>query len=169
MSKIRIKGDTSGYVDLETSATGNNLSVIGNSVHIPGHIIQVVNGLLTASVSNNTASYVDTGLTATITPKFATSKILVTVNLLGVENNTASEGTHVKLVRGSTDLSEFGKYMGYTRTYMTNHPSIIYLDSPSNTSATTYKVQFKRGQGSGTSNVGANTCTSSMTLMEIAQ
>ena len=31
MSKIRIKGDTSGYVDLETSATGSNLSVTGNT------------------------------------------------------------------------------------------------------------------------------------------
>ena len=88
---------------------------------------------------------------------------------MGVENNTASEGTHVKLVRGSTDLSEFGKYMGYVRTYVTNHPSISFLDSPSTTSATTYKVQFKLGQGSGTSNIGANSSISSMTLMEIAQ
>ncbi len=31
MSKIRIKGDTSGYVDLETSATGSNLSIGGNT------------------------------------------------------------------------------------------------------------------------------------------
>ena len=30
MSKIRIKGDTSGHVDLETSATGSNLSVSSN-------------------------------------------------------------------------------------------------------------------------------------------
>ena len=169
MSKIRIKGDTSGYVDLETSATGSNLSVTGNSVHIPGHVMQVVNGLLPTGASNNTASYVDTGLTATITPKFATSKILIMVNILAVENNTAQEGTHVKLMRGSTDLSEFGKYMGYTRTYMTNHPSFNYLDNPSTTSATTYKVQFKRGQGSGIAYIGANSCTSSITLMEIAQ
>ena len=31
MSKIRIKGDTSGHVDLETSATGSNLSIGGNT------------------------------------------------------------------------------------------------------------------------------------------
>ena len=31
MSKIRIKGDTSGHVDLETSATGSNLSISGNT------------------------------------------------------------------------------------------------------------------------------------------
>lgn len=31
MSKIRIKGDTSGHVDLETSATGSNLSISSNT------------------------------------------------------------------------------------------------------------------------------------------
>ena len=141
----------------------------GSVVHAAGHIIQVVNGLLTTGASNNTASYVDSGLTATITPKFATSKILVIVTIMAVENNTATEGTHVKLVRGSTDLSEWGKFMGYVRTYVSNHPSLNYLDSPATTSATTYKVQFKRGQGSGISYIGSNSSTSSMTLMEIAQ
>ena len=153
-----------------SGANANKLLVgSGHTLHAAGHIIQVVNGVLTAGAANSTTSYVDTGLTATITPKFATSKILVVTTIMGVENNTASEGTHVKLVRGSTDLSEFGKYMGYVRTYVTNHPSISFLDSPSTTSATTYKVQFKLGQGSGTSNIGANSSISSMTLMEIAQ
>ena len=141
----------------------------GSVVHAAGHIIQVVNGLLTTGASNNTASFVDTGLTATITPKFATSKILVICNVMSVENNTASEGTHVKLVRDSTDLSEWARFIGYVRTYMNSHPSITYLDSPATTSATTYKVQFKRGQGSGIAYIGANSSTSSMTLMEIAQ
>ena len=141
----------------------------GSVVHAAGHVLQVVNGLLTTGIANATASYVDTGLTATITPKFANSKILVICNIMSVENNTASEGTHVKLVRGSTDLSEWARFIGYVRTYMNSHPSITYLDSPATTSATTYKVQFKRGQGSGISYIGANSSTSSMTLMEIAQ
>ena len=141
----------------------------GSVVHAAGHVIQVVNGLLTTGIANNTASYIDSGFTDTNTPKFNTSKILVFVNLMSMENNTAVEGIHVKLVRASTDLSEWGKFMGYTRTYMTNHPSINYLDSPSTTSATVYKVQFKRSQGSGIANLGANGATSSMTLMEIAQ
>ena len=61
---------------------------------------------------------------------------------MSVENNTATEGITVKLVRGSTDLSQWGQWMGYTRTYMNAHPS-LHLDSPATTSATTYKVQFK--------------------------
>ena len=93
MSKIRIKGDTSGFVDLETSATGNNLSVIGNAlkvdtinektagngVYIPGHVIQVVQGSTNTSASGDTTTYTDTNLSATITPKSASSKILIKV------------------------------------------------------------------------------------------
>jgi|TARA_B100000035_G_scaffold132979_1_gene113064 hypothetical protein len=159
--------------NLKGLSSGSNANKIivpsGQELHAAGHVIQVVNGLLTTGASNNTASFVDSGLTATITPKFATSKILVAVTIMSVENNTATEGTHVKLVRGSTDLSQWGQWMGYTRTYMNAHPSLTYLDSPATTSATTYKVQFKRGQGSGISYIGANSSTSSMTLMEIAQ
>ena len=158
---------------LQAPTSGANANTIlvpsGQTVHAAGSVIQVVNGLLPTGVANATASYVDTGLTATITPKFATSKILVICNIMSVENNTASEGTHVKLVRGSTDLSEWARFIGYVRTYMNSHPSITYLDSPATTSATTYKVQFKRGQGSGQTNVNANASTSSISLMEIAQ
>ena len=154
------------------SSGGNANKIIvpsGQTLTAPGHVIQVVNGFRTTTSSNNSASYADSGLAVTITPKFASSKILVLVNIMSVENNTASEGTHVKLVRGSTDLSEWGRFMGYTRTYMNAHPSLNYLDSPATTSATTYKVQFKRGQGGGQTNINANASTSSMTLMEIAQ
>ena len=36
-----------------------NEKTTGNGVAIPGHVIQVVNGLLTTGAENNTASYVD--------------------------------------------------------------------------------------------------------------
>ena len=146
-----------------------NEKTSGNGVHIAGHVIQVVNGSLATGVTNATTTYADTGVTATITPKFATSKILVNVSIMGVENAVASSGVFLKLLRGSTDLSEWAKYVGYTRTFMSQHPNTSYLDSPSTTSATVYKVQFKRSSGSGTSNVNSNSSTSSMTLMEIAQ
>ena len=42
-----------------------------SSFHAAGHIIQVVT--LTTGVTNATTTYADTGVTATITPKFATS------------------------------------------------------------------------------------------------
>jgi hypothetical protein len=52
-----------------------------------GSVLQVVNATYATQVSNSTSTYADTGLTATITPKFATSKILVLVNQNGIQRN----------------------------------------------------------------------------------
>ena len=158
------------------SSGGNANKIIvpsGQELHAVGHVIQVVNGSLATVVTNATATYADTGVTATITPKFATSKILVNVHIMGVENQIATSGVFLKLLRVSggvtTDLSEWAKYVGYTRTFMSQHPNTSYLDSPSTTSATVYKVQMRRGAGSGNAYINANSCTSTITLMEIAQ
>tara|TARA_B100000212_G_C27230000_1_gene471172 strand:+ start:159 stop:659 length:501 start_codon:yes stop_codon:yes gene_type:complete len=158
---------------LQAPTSGANANTIlvpsGQTVHAAGSVVQVVNGSLTTGVTNATTTYADTGVTATITPKFATSKILVNVNIMGVENAVISSGVFLKLLRGSTDLSEWAKYVGYAGPYYSNHPNTSYLDSPSTTSATVYKVQMKRGGGSGNAYINANSCTSTITLMEIAQ
>ena len=44
-----------------------------------GTVVQVVNAALTTYVSTTSSTFTDTGITATITPKFATSKILVLI------------------------------------------------------------------------------------------
>jgi len=162
---------------LQAPTSGANANTIlvpsGQTVHSAGSVIQVVNGSLATGITNATTTYADTGVTATITPKFATSKILVNVHIMGVENQIATSGTSLKLLRvlGAvvTDLSEWAKYVGYASANNTNHPNISYLDSPSTTSATVYKVQMKRTAGSGNAYVNANSCISTITLMEIAQ
>ena len=45
-----------------------------------GHIIQTVNTSFTTEVTENGSSFVDTGLSLAITPKFSTSKVLVLVH-----------------------------------------------------------------------------------------
>jgi len=49
-----------------------------------GSVLQVVNATYATSTSNNTGTYADTGLTASITPTSASSKILVLANQNGV-------------------------------------------------------------------------------------
>ena len=61
MSKIRIKGDTSGFVDLEASATGSNLSIGGNTTvtgttAITGATTIAGPGLYEALVVENTST-----------------------------------------------------------------------------------------------------------------
>ena len=61
-----------------------NEKTSGNGVAIPGHVIQVVSNTYATETASGSSSYTDTGLAATITPKFATSKILVLCNMCAV-------------------------------------------------------------------------------------
>ena len=138
-----------------------------------GKILQVVNAVLTtASVSSVSSTLADTGLTATITPLFSTSKILVLVDMGGCDKTGAN--TYMKLVlnRGATGIYNMESQAGYNTVTTENSfgaCSCNYLDSPATTSATTYKVQFSNVTATGTVyvNVGSGS-NSSITLMEIA-
>jgi len=137
-----------------------------------GVVLQVVNATYQTSVSNSTTTYADTGLTATITPKFSTSKILVLVNQ-STYKSTGNTGNSInlKLFRNSTDLGRLVYIQGYTNTLLELYSVIPtqFLDSPATTSATTYKTQFSNLVASAFVSVQADSLgLSSITLMEIA-
>jgi hypothetical protein len=134
-----------------------------------GKLLQVVNADTNSAVTSSSTTYVDTGLTASITPSSTSSKILVTVHQ-SYNIPTSGNGMGIKLVRGSTDLRTHGSYVGYTAAggeVITGHFSISYLDSPSTTSSTTYKTQFARLTGSSSASVNNFSIYSYITLMEI--
>ena len=140
-----------------------------------GSVIQVVNATTSTNVTSSTSTYVDTTLTATITPQFSTSKILVLVNQNGVgRNGTAvSEDMKIKLVRNGVDIAGMYQYAMYTGTSLPFRGatySLSYLDSPATTSATTYKTQFAAAENAGTVQVqqDAGNSLSTIILMEIA-
>jgi hypothetical protein len=113
-----------------------------------GTVLQVVNATYSTETGNSTTTYADTGLTVSITPTSSTSKILVLVSQAGVgkSNDNSSNGCTVNLLRGSTQLIEFVIGGGRTVSAAYNlglNATACYLDSPSTTSATTYKTQFK--------------------------
>ena len=135
-----------------------------------GSVLQVVQGTTATAVTNSTSTYADTGLTASITPKFSTSKILVTVSHNGVykQNNTY---VAIQLLRGaSVIVSAFEAQGGYnnTATNASSSSSISYLDSPATTSSTAYKTQFSSGSNIAAANINSSNSTSTITLMEIA-
>lgn len=134
-----------------------------------GQVLQVVNAKTSTGVTNNSSSvYADTGITATITPKFATSKILVLVSQNGINCDTASRGTNVILLRNGSAISNPAMFFGYGQPQSVISASISYLDSPATTSALTYKTQFKLGTSTGIAYVQDNASESTITLMEIA-
>jgi len=167
------------------------LPIDGAPTNGGGGIIQVVSTTKTTAFTSSSTSYVDiTGLSATITPKFNTSKIYMTVDL-----NSSSDVRYAgfRFVRGSTPIAvgtdNTGSQEALTMTTGSNNAitydnlilrnqSMSILDSPATTSATTYKVQGKVTYSTG--NFYINRCVydtdqtyimraaSTITLMEIS-
>ena len=134
-----------------------------------GGIIQVVSTTKTDNFTTTSSSFTDiTGFSATITPSSNASKILV---LFGVFASNSSTGSRffVRMLRG-TDAIAIGDQRG-NRTRVTGTSETAggggnmkcfsgnHLDSPSTTSATTYKFQFSCPDG-GTTQLNASNADS---------
>ena len=161
--------DTLYYQCQVHSAMNGTINVIDKIV--PGHIIQVVNATQSNSVSTTSTTYVDSGLTATITPSSTSSKILVQANVPDAHNGATVSLLYLNVVRGTTQLIEFVKHGDHLsgQSLVTYGGSTSYLDSPVTTSATIYKVQYKVHTNGGSQNLFLNGSTGTITLMEIAQ
>jgi hypothetical protein len=110
-----------------------------------GKLLQVVFADNTTYGNMASATFADTGLTATITPTLSTSKILVFVNQNGIGKNNSNSQTSVRLqiVRGA-ETYIITNNAAYTNATADNLISVagMWLDSPATTSATTYKTQY---------------------------
>ena len=158
----KIKVDTletangSGTIALSNQLSGMttaSLPALGSAQMPAGSVIQVTQGMTNSAVTTSSTTHVDTGLSASITPTSTSSTILVTVTqLLNASNNARSSGTDIRLLRGSTLILDDGNGSGYGSFYRDINISGItnidtgavvafsYIDSPSTTSATTYKT-----------------------------
>lgn len=136
------------------------------NVHIPGSMVQILEAEYATQTSVTATSYFDLGLSVTITPKFATSKIFVITNVHCYINGTGF--LSVKVVRGSTDVVESLRPISYTDNSSTI-VALTKLDSPATTSATTYKIQVKAISPSNDPRVNDGGGPSRITVMEIAQ
>ena len=156
-------------IDGTSGLTFNNATTQNSG----GKVIQVVNATTTTTVSNSTQTYADTGITATITPLFSTSKILALINI-GQAQKTAGNANNdisVNLVRNGTQIVQLTQEALLTGTAIAlNMPlSFQYYDSPASTSALTYKCQFKNNDNNGAAvSVQTSSLPSTITLMEIS-
>jgi len=134
----------------------------------PAKIIQVVSGTYSTQVDTTSGSYVDTGLTATITPLFSTSKILILVNHQ-ISVSSGSGYGNVALNRAGTNIAVFNANIIGGSTTLAVGSALSYVDSPATTSATIYKTQFQRVSSGGTFTSQQNGALASIVLLEIAQ
>ena len=162
------------------------LPVDGAPTYGGGGIIQVVHSSATTEVSQANSgttqtTLTDTGLSATITPKFSTSKVLVLVHQTYQIDNGSNDvqfQINMLLRDGSNNTLHGG--MGYNALRWknmistSNVYSLNFLHSPNTTSAFTYKMTMNYYyMSSGSGNLRAQrddqaNCQSEMTLMEVS-
>jgi ABC-type uncharacterized transport system substrate-binding protein len=112
-------------------------------------IAQVLSTTKSDTFTSSSTSFIDvTGLSVSITPTLATSKIMVFASVMMSVNGS----NFMRLVRGSTAISigDAGgsRVRASASSAAVNSTSIIpynvmFLDSPATTSATTYKIQIQ--------------------------
>ena len=149
-----------------------NEKTTGNGVHISGHVVQIARGASSALSSTTSNSYIASGLGATITPKFSTSKLLISVNVARPSLSTTGIQLDFILYEGSSALD--GNRLGSL--YHNTGSGAIYFGSTAynrylnatNTNARTYNLYYRASGGTVTINDAAD-IESSMTIMEIAQ
>ena len=162
------------------------LPVDGAPTNGGGGIIQVVHSSATTEVSQANSgttqtTLTDTGLSATITPKFSTSKVLVLVHQTYQIDNGSNDvqfQINMLLRDGSNNTLHGG--MGYNALRWknmistSNVYSLNFLHSPNTTSAFTYKMTMNYYyMSSGSGNLRAQrddqaNCQSEMPLMEVS-
>jgi hypothetical protein len=175
-------GTISGTTSL---AVGGDLSVSGRanvaqglttvskgitSTSLPtGCVLQVVQGTMNSGYTC-TGSFANIGLSASITPMYSTSKILIQVSLNDMRY-AAAVYTYATVFRNNTTnlavgsgtnsftMGENNGFLGFSA------GSIVYLDSPATTSSTTYSV-YAYSTGTGFINSTGGVCV--IILSEIA-
>ena len=143
-----------------------------------GGIVQVVEAFDYTATNITSSTFVDTGLSATITPTSSSNKILVYVSH-NVYKNTTNNYLHLALFcnhTGSyTNIGYIDDLIAYSADTggMVHRPNAMILHSPATTSAITYKTQCSTaGGGSISINGDASSANeqsrASMVLMEVS-
>ena len=160
-----------------------------DKIHIPGHVIQVVQDVKSDTSVLTSTSFIDIGLSANITPSSTSSKILVSVQLWGYSGHYVAPN---RLMRGTTEIGAATAAGNRPTTALPfglppntdgsiSLAAVQVLDSPSTTSQITYKVQsairadatqssyINRSESDRNSASYDPRTVSYITLMEIAQ
>jgi len=152
--------------------------VLTNATALPktalpsGSVLQVVQSVYRLTASSTSTTFASTGLTASITPTFSTSRILVMVVAAGVGKETSNTWAQLKMQRGSTDIFILNQFIGYNLATTPNFIGNVagnFLDSPATTSPITYTLLLASANGPTVYiNASSGADTSTITLLEIA-
>jgi hypothetical protein len=173
------------FVDKLDPQSGTNLTLgsSGDTVTLTsgaktsgfGKIGQVVSTSKTDSFNTTSTSFTDiTGMSVSITPTTTSSKVLILLNAPSILSQANNQVWYMKLLRGSTAIGGGATDDAFRMCYSASvydpaQVSYQFLDSPSTTSSTTYKLQVKVSGDTYYLNTmaGGTASASSITAMEI--
>ena len=142
-----------------------------------GKFLQSVNATHTTMSANTTATYADTGLTASITIS-ANSKVLILVTQpVEMKQTNVKMRGDIRLMRGSTEIygnSSHQIIMQENQTtdtkYFSSYVNLTFLDTGASTGSNTYKTQIRCHTEGNNSRIRTsdNNAPASITLLELA-
>lgn len=167
-------GTTALTIDASQNATfAGNLNVLGAVTGGVSGVRQIIQTTYSTNVSitDTSSAGTSTGLTGTITPSSATSKILVFANFgcVSVNQGTYAQVGVFSLYRGTTQINVNWFYSPGTvssNTSAVGPASGVYLDSPNTTSPITYTVYARTGGASAALTTQYGGAVSYLTLVE---
>ena len=147
---------TAGLPSLtDLSGTLGSGATIGSGVTFPsGHILQVQMGETNQETSVG-GGWTAVGLSVSITPRFASSKILITAHCQMQYNNS---GIGIRIKRGSTVIRQNTTYSNYSSAggQINTRSTYSIMDSPNTTSTVTYSIEAVTYSGTHTFNESTN-------------
>ena len=165
--------------------TGNTIAIeSGHLIKQPGSVIQTVDFTTASEVATTSTSYVSSGLSGVITPKFSNSKIYCNFYQHFRVSGDHDHGIAFKVNRtiGATTTeiytpAQHYEYYFYDGTANATNDErhdrfpIFVVDTPNSTSACTYAVTFRSMRTSDNANTKAQVDSNKSMgfLMEIAQ
>jgi hypothetical protein len=161
---------TDSYILSMAGSKLTGTQVIPKATLPTGSVLQVVSTTPDqAQISTTSTSYVTSNLSLAITPTSSSNKIFVICTYSVAVNSGRACAT--TLYRNSTNLAPdnaLGRFYTASGGDSWTQSSIMFLDSPSTTSSTTYALYF-RAEGSYTVDLFAGSFVApTLTLMEIA-
>lgn len=139
-----------GNATINGTISGSTVGALASSMLPSGVILQVQYMTTTTQTSHMTTTFTDSAVTGSITPQRSNSRIYALVSL-ATYTSGSTPANEVQLTRNSTTVvsNSLHGYVGYAGSSIAslgNH-SLIFMDQPASTTATTYTVQMRLASG----------------------
>jgi len=160
------------FVDTLEPNQNTAIDVAAGKFKAVGSVVQFVRNSVTSNITTTSSSYVASGLSVTITPKFSTSKLLVKIEGGRPSIQASGRQMDLKLYEGTNPVDSFrlgSMYQNVGVVYYNGSNYTSYLDA-TNTNSRTYNLYWKSSIGSLTVHLSDSTdIETSMSVMEVAQ